>query len=71
MSSLTVLQFLPARRNDSAGTSHGPVSVSLSVSVTSRCSIETAESFGLVFGMGASFDLSCTVFYENSCTFKN
>jgi len=32
-----------------------------SVSVTSRCSIETDERIGLVFGMGASFDLSYTV----------
>ena len=32
------------------GTSFGPVSVS--VSVTSRSSVETAEGIGLVFGMG-------------------
>jgi len=31
-------------------------------SVTSRSSIETVERIGLVFGMGASFDLSYTVF---------
>jgi len=40
-------------------------------SVTSRSSIETDERIGLVFGMGASFDLSYTVLYGNSCTFKN
>ena len=33
------------------GTSRGPVSVRLSVSVTSRCSIETAERIVLGFGM--------------------
>ena len=31
------------------------------LSVTSRCSIETDERIGLVFGVGASFDLSYTV----------
>jgi len=31
------------------GTSHGPVSIRLSV--TSRCSIETAERIELIFGM--------------------
>jgi len=36
----------------------------MSVSVTSRCSVETAERIGLGFGMGASFDLSYTVFKE-------
>jgi len=41
------------------GTSHGPVSVS--VSVTSRSSTKTAERIWLVFGMRASFDLSYTV----------
>ena len=49
-------RFLPARRYSSAGTS--PVSVS----ITSRCSIETVERIGLVFATGASFHLSCTVF---------
>ena len=33
------------------GTSHGPVSVCLSVSVTSRSSTKTAERIGLVFGI--------------------
>ena len=33
----------------------------LSVSVTSWCSVETVERIELVFGMGASFDLSYTV----------
>jgi len=59
------LYFLPARRYPSAATSYRPVSVSVcisvSVSVTSRCFIETAEQTGLVFGTGASFDLSYTV----------
>jgi len=46
----TKLRFLPARRYASAGTSYGPVSVCLSVclSVTSRCSIETAKRIGMV-----------------------
>jgi len=48
--------FLPVRHYASTGTSYGPVSV------TSRCSVETAEQIGLVFGVEASFDLSCTVF---------
>ena len=43
------------------GTSHGPVSVCPRLSVTSRCSIETAERIWLVFGTGASFDLFYTV----------
>ena len=51
------LYFLPARRYPSAGTSYRPVSLS----VTSRCFIETAEQTWLVFGTGASFDLSYTV----------
>jgi len=40
---------LPARHYASAGTSLGPVSVSVCQSVTSRCSIETAERIWLVF----------------------
>jgi len=43
------------------GTSYGPVSVSLCLSFTRRCSIETAEQIGLVFGTGASFNLSYSV----------
>jgi len=44
-----IKQFSPARRYASAATSYGPVSVCLSVclSVTSRCSIETAERIEL------------------------
>ena len=43
----------------------------LSVSVTSRCSIETDERIELgFFGMGASFDVSYTVLEGNSCTSK-
>jgi len=41
------LSFLPARRYVSAGTSYSPVSVS----VRSRCSIETVELIRLVFGV--------------------
>jgi len=44
----------------SAGTSYGPVSVS----VTIRSFIEAAERIGLGFGIGASFDLSYTGFKE-------
>ena len=51
------------------GTSHGPVSVHLSV--TSRCSIETAERIELVFGMLASFHPSYTVLKGNSVISKN
>jgi len=36
--------------------------LSESESLTSRCSIKTAERIELVFGTGASFDLSYTVF---------
>jgi len=49
------------------GTSHGPVSVS----VTSRCSIETAERIRLVFGTWASFHPSYTVLKGNSVISKN
>jgi len=35
--------------------------LSVSVSVTSRCSIETDERIGLVFDTGTSFNLSYTV----------
>jgi len=43
----------------SAGTGYRPVSVCLSV--TCRCSLETGGRIALVFGMGASFDLCYTV----------
>ena len=43
----------------------------LSVSVTSRSSIETAERIELIFGTGASFRLSYTVLKENSGNSKN
>ena len=50
----------------SAGTNYSPVRVCLSVSVylsvTSRCSIKRDERINVVFGMGASFDQSYTVF---------
>jgi len=50
-------QYLPVLHYAGAGTSYGPVSVCLSVSVfvTSRSSVETAERIELVFGMGASY----------------
>jgi len=51
------------------GTSHGPVSVS--VSVTSRSSTKTAERIELVFGMRASFHPSYTVLKGNSVISKN
>jgi len=38
------------------------LSVSVSLSVTSRCSIEVVGRIELVFGTGASFDQSYTVF---------
>ena len=51
------------------GTSHGPVSVRLSV--TSRCSTKTAERIELVFGMWAFFHPSYTVLKGNLVIFKN
>jgi len=47
------------------------LSVCLSVSVTSRLSIETAERIELVFGMGASFQPSYSVLTGNSAHSKN
>ena len=44
--------------------------LSVSVSVTSRCSIEVVSRIELVFGTGASFD-RYTVFYGNSGMYKN
>jgi len=38
------------------------LSVSVCLSVTSRCSINRDEWINVVFGMGASFDQSYTVF---------
>jgi len=46
-------QYLPALRYAVAGTSYGPVSVCLSVSVTSRSSIETDERIELGFLHGS------------------
>jgi len=43
---------------------YGPVSVTLSVSVISRNSIETAKQIKLVFSLEASFHLSYTMFKE-------
>jgi len=53
------------------GTSHGPVSVCVRLSVTSRSSTKTAERIELVFGMWASFHPSYTVLKGNSVTSKN
>jgi len=52
------VQFLPARCYASADTGYGPVSVclSVSVSVTSRCSLEMPGRIVLVLGAGASFE---------------
>jgi len=58
-------QSLLARRNASAGTSYGPVSV------TSQCCVETVELIGLIFGMKASFNLSYLVLYRNLGISKN
>jgi len=55
----------------SVGTSYGPVSVSVCLSVTSRCSIKTNKWVELVFGMGASFHLSYTVLKGNSVISKS
>jgi len=41
--------------------SYDPVSVSVCLSVSSRCSIERDERMNLVFGMDASFDQSYAV----------
>jgi len=38
------------------------VALCLCLSVTSPCTVEMTERIGLVFGVGASFDLSCIVF---------
>jgi len=43
----------------------------LCLSVTSQCSIETAERIELVFGVWASFHPSYTVLKENSVTSEN
>jgi len=45
----------------SAGTSYGPVSVSVCLSVTSGCSSKRDERIDLLFGTEASFDQSYTV----------
>jgi len=51
--------FSAARRYASgAGTSYGPASVRLCLSVTSRCSIKRDERIDFVFGK-APFDQSC------------
>jgi len=50
---------------------YGPVSVCVCLSVTSRCSIKMDGRIELVFGTGASSDLSYSVFSRNSVTYKN
>jgi len=47
------------------------LAMGLCLSVTSRCSIETAERIELGFGMLASFHPSYTVLKGNSVIFKN
>ena len=47
------------------------VRLSVSVSATSRSSVEMGERIELVFGMETFFHLSCTVFVGNSGIFKN
>jgi len=66
-------QYLLALRYAGAGTSYGPVSVclSVSVSITSRSSVETDERIELVYSLGASFRLSYTVLKGNSGISKN
>ena len=61
----TVYVFLPSRRYAIASTSHGRVSVCLSV--TSRSSVETVERIELVFGIGSFFYPSYTELKGNSC----
>jgi len=53
--------FLPMRRYASTGTSVA-LCPCLSVSLTSRCSIERNERINLVFGAKTSFDQYYTVF---------
>ena len=57
--------LLPARRHTITGTSHGRMSVSLCLSVSSRSSIETDERIELVFGTRASFHPAYTVLKDN------
>jgi len=66
-----VMQFLPARRYASAGTSYGPVSVSLSVCLL-QVGVLSKEMNGLIcfFGTEASFDQSYTGFQGNSDIYK-
>jgi len=59
------------RRHVSADISYGPVSVCLSVSVTSRSFIETAGRIELFFCTEAFFDLSYRVLKRNSDIYKN
>ena len=63
--------FLPARHCASAGTIAMAVCLCLSVSVTSRCSIELDGRIDPVFDIQASCDQSYTVLYGNSDIHKN
>jgi len=63
--------FLPTRRYVSAGTSHGLVSVCLSVCHKSEFYIKADERIGLDFGMTASFHRYDTVFKGNSGISEN
>ena len=56
--------FLPARRHASAGTSCGPMSVCLCLSVTSWCSIKSNKRINLVFGIGSFFSTSPTLYFK-------
>ena len=62
--------ILTARRYASAVLAMG-LCLSVRLSVTSRCSIETAGRIELVFGMWASFHPSYTVLKGNSVISKN
>ena len=65
------LWFLPARRYASAGASHGPVSVCLCLSVTSRYSIKTVERIGLVLAWELLSTYPTLCYKKNLGTFKN
>jgi len=59
IASTNISSFFPVWRYASAGTSYGPMSVC--VFHKSVFSIERNGQIGLVFGMEACFDQSCTV----------
>jgi len=61
LGSNAIAVLLPALRHASA-VLFMTLCLSVCLSVTSRCSIETSGRIELIFGMEASFDLSYTVF---------